>query len=64
MSDCAHYVIRKSKERHPENVYVCGNCSKLFVVADKQEPEPQSAYDKNQPMIDRRPPWGLRNRQA
>jgi hypothetical protein len=58
---CPHMVIRRAKERFCENVYVCGSCAMLFDVKDHRElPEP----GPKEPMFDRRPPWGLRNRQA
>jgi len=58
-TDCQHYVVRKVKQPYGENVYVCGNCSKLFVVKDFVEYEPPK-----EPMFDGRKPWGLRDRQA
>jgi hypothetical protein len=58
---CPHNVIRRADGRWCENVYICGSCAKLFNVADHREPPPSS---KDEPMFDRRPPWGLRDRQA
>ena len=58
---CPHNVIRKSKDRHAENIYICGSCSALFAVKEKTvDPEPK----EKPPMFDRRPPWGMRSRQA
>jgi hypothetical protein len=39
--------------------YICGNCAQIFEVKKHEEPEPS-----REPMFDRRPPWGLRDRQA
>ena len=59
MSDCLHYVVRKAKARYAENVYVCGNCSKLFTVKEYTEPKIEPEPLGKNPI-----PWGLRNRQA
>jgi hypothetical protein len=57
--NCKHHAIRKVKERNAENLYVCGNCSRLFEVKLHEPIAPSKG-----PMFDRRPPWGLRDRQA
>lgn len=59
--DCEHNVIRRSKERYEFNAYVCGSCGEIFNVKKHVEPDPPR---KDEPMFDRRPPWGFRARQA
>jgi len=54
---CTHNVIRR-KRKSPD-LYVCGSCAKLFTVQVRHEPS-----IAQEPMFDRRPPWGLRSRQA
>lgn len=54
---CAHNVVRRKRD-DPE-FYVCGSCAKLFTVREQHE-----APKVQEPMFDRRPPWGCRNRQA
>ena len=62
-TDCQHYVVRKIRRGDPYtfNAYVCGNCAKVFEVNEHRELEPPR---EREPMFDRRPPWGLRDRQA
>ena len=63
MSQCVHNVIRR---KHPEegeetfDPYVCGSCGAVFEVKEHVE----LAVEKEKPMFDNRPPWGLRSRQA
>lgn len=56
---CTHNALQRCKARYAENVYVCGNCSKLFVVRDRVEP-----VVRPEPFSDGRQPWGSRPRQA
>lgn len=62
--ECQHRVIRKKRSddlhEYAFDAYVCGSCAQIFEVKPHEEtPEPPKG-----PMFDRRPPWGLRNRQA
>jgi hypothetical protein len=56
---CPHTVIRKPK-RGDGIHYVCGNCAAEFEA--RLIPPPINR--KDEPMFDRRPPWGFRSRQA
>ena len=56
---CPHNVIRRSKDRYPFAAYVCGSCAQIFEAKPYTPPEPIK-----EPMFDRRPPWGFRDRQA
>lgn len=63
-AECQHLAIRRKRsEPHAylENVYVCGNCAKLFVVRDY---EPVKATTKEPMGQENKVPWGLRPRQA
>ena len=63
MSQCVHNVIRRKRPEDGEYMfdpYVCGSCGTIFEVKVHVEPEPE----KEEPMFDNRPPWGLRDRQA
>jgi hypothetical protein len=59
--ECEHNQLQRSKERYGENVYVCGRCSKLFLVTPKPADSP---VGQRGPMLDTRKPWGTRGRQA
>jgi hypothetical protein len=69
---CPHNVIRKKRTADPHEYetekYVCGSCAQLFDVHRYDPPgqsKPQSKpQGRPEPMFDRRPPWGERNRQA
>jgi len=62
--DCPHNVIRKKRTEDPHQyhcqMYVCGSCATLFEVKIYEEPKPAP----REQMFDRRPPWGMRSRQA
>ncbi len=65
MTNCVHNVIRRKRpetegEQSVLNLYVCGTCAALFEVKEYVEPE----SPREEPMFDRRPPWGTRSRQA
>ncbi len=59
--ECPHNQLQKSRDKYPENVYVCGNCSALFTVTPKPADSPAG---QQEPMFDGRKPWGARPRQA
>jgi hypothetical protein len=63
MRNCPHNVIRRKRksDEHDEQFYVCGSCAKLFEVKEITVDPPTP---HNEPMFDRRPPWGFRERQA
>ena len=60
VTTCPHNVIRIKRGNHAPTLYVCGSCASLFTVHEHREPEP----GPREPMFDRRPPWGFRDRQA
>jgi hypothetical protein len=63
MDQCVHNVIRRKRPEDGQYTfepYVCGSCGTIFEVKVHVEPEPPQPT----PMFDRRPPWGLRDRQA
>jgi hypothetical protein len=55
---CPHNVVRRKRGEEP-CLYVCGSCAALFTVEEYRKP-----VERREQMFDRRPPWGLRNRQA
>ena len=59
---CPHNALRKVKDQSGLTFtgYICGNCATMFEVEQHQKPESPAPG----PMFDRRPPWGLRDRQA
>jgi len=58
--ECPHNALRRMKDNgYTFTAYICGNCAQIFEVKKHEEPEPS-----REPMFDRRPPWGLRDRQA
>ena len=57
---CPHNALRKMKmHNYPFSAFICGNCSRVFMVQAYEPPEPTK-----EPMFDGREPWGLRDRQA
>ena len=66
MVECPHRVLRikRTEDAHEfaQTMYVCGSCATLFEVKKFEYPNPEPK--PKGPMFDRRPPWGMRSRQA